>query len=83
MSRLWLGGLPIDTIVVNELPQSFIWHKHQHKVVWIISSWRLNQGWWIEHVWRDYYQLVTDTQLLVEIYHDLNTDTWALQRLYD
>lgn len=83
MSKLWLHGIPIQIKLLQTTPVAFVWNKKQHYVTSILRQWRLNQGWWEHQIWRDYYQLTTDTRLLVEIYHDLIHDTWALQRLYD
>jgi hypothetical protein len=83
MSKLWLQGIPIQTTVQKAMPVAFVWNKQHHRVNLILRQWRLDQGWWDEHIWRDYYKLITHTQLLVVIYHDLLNDTWLLQRLYD
>jgi hypothetical protein len=49
----------------------------------VANQWRLDVGWWRFRLWRDYYKVVTATGLLVIIYHDLTSDQWGLQRVYD
>ena len=64
-------------------PRQFIWWGEVHPVAEITRHWRLNADWWRHPVWRDHFKLTTETGLLVIIYHDLEGDSWYLQRLYD
>ena len=48
----------------------------------IALAWQLDVNWWGARVYRDYYKLLAAGMALV-IYHDLLTDAWALQRVYD
>jgi hypothetical protein len=34
-------------------------------------------------VWRQYFKVVTDTEILCQVYHDLLQDRWFFARLYD
>ncbi len=84
MTRLWLDGSPITVVTGGlEEPSHFTWQGERHTVREITRRWRINQDWWRERVWRDYFKLITHTGLLVVIYHDLQADQWYLQRLYD
>jgi hypothetical protein len=85
MSRLYD---PPEAIAVMtnrfSVPAYFIWRKRCHPVQSIPNYWRLDWGWWWPlHKSRDYFLIRTSTGLQVEIYHDLLTDTWFLQRKYD
>ena len=84
MSRFWPDGVPI-AVACNDLatPVAFTWEGNQHAVIQIIDRWRVDEGWWKRRVWREYFQVVTRTGLLVLIYHDLRAAEWRLQRLYD
>lgn len=64
-------------------PQSFEWNKKLHIVSDIVSRWIVDDSWWIERTWRDYYLVATDTGLLAVIFHDLVHEHWYIQRLYD
>ena len=84
MTHFWLAG---QLIVVNMdalwTPLQFTWDEQLHQVEDILDRWRIDQGWWRERVWREYFRLTTHTGLLAEIFHDLTTQYWYLQRLYD
>lgn len=84
MTHLWPAGNPI--VVLSDglaTPQSFTWQGRSHRVQQVARRWRVDQGWWRQRVWREYFKLTTQTGLLVIIYRDLLTGQWYLQRLYD
>ena len=84
MSRFWPDGVRI-VVTCDDLatPVAFSWESHRHVVDRVIERWRVDEGWWKRRVWREYFQLVTRSGLLVLIYHDVRTSEWRLQRLYD
>ena len=84
MSRFWPDGVRI-VVTCDDLatPVSFSWESHRHVVERVIERWRIDEGWWKRRVWREYFQLVTRSGLLVLIYHDVRAGEWRLQRLYD
>ncbi len=84
MTRLWPQGQPIPVSDdADGRPHRFRWQGRTHQVEQITRQWRVDVDWWRDRAWRAYFKLSTDTGLLVEIYHDLLTDQWYLQRLYD
>ena len=84
MTRLWLIG---SVIAVQHdawlVPQAFTWQGQTHRVQQLSKRWRIDQGWWEQRIWREYFKVTTQTGLLVIIYRDLLTGEWYLQRLYD
>ena len=84
MSRFWPDGMPI-VVTTDALatPTSFTWGEHRHAVEQIVDRWRVDVGWWQRRVWREYFQLVTKSGLLLLIYHDVRAGAWRVQRLYD
>jgi hypothetical protein len=84
MTHLWPQGEPItvqrDALL---LPQAFTWQGQIHRVQQVAKRWRVDQEWWQQRIWREYFKLTTQTGLLVIIYRDLLTGAWYLQRLYD
>jgi hypothetical protein len=64
-------------------PQWFIWQGHTHQVQQISKRWRIDQQWWEQRIWREYFKITTQSELLVIIYRDLLSGQWYLQRLYD
>lgn len=85
MTWFWAEGLvvTVETTGQGTLPVVFVWGAARHPVAGIIRRWRVDTGWWEDRVWRDYFRLYTETGLLVVLFHDLTTGTWALERLYD
>lgn len=84
MTRFWPGGLPIE-VEMDALwtPQRFTWGMTVHPVERVVDRWRVDEAWWRERIWREYFRLTTHTGLLVEVFHDLTGDEWYLQRVYD
>lgn len=84
MTRLWETSQIIRmTVDADGVPLRFVWQDRTHPVQQINNRWRVDVGWWRLHIWREHYKLTTATGLLVIVYHDLLTDNWYLQRLYD
>ncbi|MCG3212644.1 MAG: hypothetical protein FOGNACKC_06314 [Anaerolineae bacterium] len=84
MTHLWPAGVPIAVRHNPGLePQAFRWQEREYRVQAIAKRWRLDQSWWQQRVWREYFKLTTSDGLLVIIYLDLLTGQWYLQRLYD
>lgn len=84
MTHFWTTGDAI-TMRLNQsgLPHSFTWRGTRHNVLEIARRWRVDDGWWWQRTWRDYYKLTTTSGLLIVIYHDRLADRWFVQRLYD
>lgn len=84
MTRLYIGGTPIKVrIGADGLPYELVWRETVHPVAAVTRRWRIHRGWWRDPVWRDYFKLETRTGALAEVYHDLNTNKWYLQRWYE
>jgi hypothetical protein len=84
VTRLWVVGerISVETDQAGA-PVQFRWSGERHRVEAIADRWRADVQWWRLRVWREHFKLITDTGLLVIIYHDLPQDTWYLQRVYD
>ncbi len=84
MTYLWPAGQPIvvqaDALGV---PRCIDWLGQTHTVEIVANRWRVNEEWWRERIWREYFKLATDTGLLVVVFRDLVGGGWYLQRLYD
>lgn len=84
MTRFWPEGTLIAVVIqASGRPLRFEWQGQVHQVETIARQWRVDVGWWRVRIWRDYFKLTTDSGLLVVIYHELLTQQWYLQRLYD
>jgi hypothetical protein len=59
-------------------------HKgRRHKVVAVHERWRLEDGWWGDEERRCYYKIQTSHGSVYDIYHELVSDCWYLDRVYD
>lgn len=84
MTYTWPEGVPIDVIAdALGTPHQWVWEGMTHPVQRILSRWRLDEDWWRQRIWREYFRLYTSTGLLVVIYHDFVQRQWFLQVLYD
>jgi hypothetical protein len=76
-------GTPIRVAMNGKAPRRFDWQNRTHPVDTVLNQWRVDIEWWRVRVWRDYYKLITETGLMVLIFHDRTSNQWYLQRLYD
>jgi hypothetical protein len=84
MTRFWPEGMAIAVMCDDAAtPKMFTWQGHRHRVVAVHDRWRVDEGWWRRRAWREYFQLITASGLLAEIYHDVPSGRWYLQRVYD
>jgi hypothetical protein len=65
------------------VPRWFYLDGKRHKVIQVARRWRRDEEWWRVQHWREYFLVLTHTNLLVEIYHDLISHEWRWQRTYD
>jgi len=80
----WRGGDPVSNMQTeNGVPTCFTWQGRVHNVSAVAKMWRIDDGWWVQRVWQDYFKLITSTGLLVILSHDLLTGEWRLLRIYD
>ena len=75
-------GMALQVRTAAALPAEIRWREAWHPVEHIALSWQLDVCWWGARVYRDYYKLLAAGMALV-IYHDLLTDAWGVQRVYD
>lgn len=83
MTHLWPEGAAVKVWADADGPRRLVWNETVHPVQAITNQWRLDQGWWRLRIWRDYFMIETSTGFRLEVYHDLITDKWYLQRWYD
>lgn len=84
MTYLWAEGNPVE-VETNPrgLPLRLLWCGQLHTVHRIASRWRVDEGWWLGRIWREYFKLTTDTGLLLTLFQDIENNEWFIQRLYD
>ena len=47
------------------------------------SRWLADADWWSRPIAREYWKAVLNSELLIELFHDLHEDRWYLERIYD
>lgn len=82
MSRMRKDGLKLPVRTQGELPAALRWNGVWHPVERIALRWHLDRKRWGPRTHRNYFKLLAAGMALV-VYHDLLTDSWALQRVYD
>jgi hypothetical protein len=82
MTRLWANGEQIEMQSTRQgTPIAFYWGQSKHTITAILQRWRVDTDWWRTPVQKEYFQVQTDTGLLVTCYFD--GTQWYLQRVYD
>ena len=64
-------------------PVSLNYNGRRHSVLAVHERWRLEDGWWGDEEKRCYYRVQTSCGSVYDIYHELVTDCWYLDRVYD
>ena len=82
MSRMRKDGLKLPVRTQGEVPTALRWNGVWHPVERISLRWHLDRKRWGPRTHRNYFKLLAAGMALV-VYHDLLTDSWALQRVYD
>ncbi|MDP9351215.1 MAG: hypothetical protein M3P51_06720 [Chloroflexota bacterium] len=82
MSRLLDPAQPIEVRRDKHGDPVWIGWQRGQKVLEINRYWRIDDEWWRKEISRMYYELVVPIGL-VEVYQDLLTGEWFLERLHD
>jgi hypothetical protein len=48
-----------------------------------IARWKVETRWWDKPVVREYWRALLNNNLLCELYRDLSTNEWFVERVYD
>ena len=84
MSPFWSEGLPVRAQDEAERPRQFLWGWRWHRVAAVRHRWRVHTRWWTdEEIWRDYWEVTTDTGLLSTLNYDRLSEAWYLERVYE
>ena len=84
MSKLFQRAIRIQVSEgVHYEPIMLLYRGRQEKVAEILKQWRVTRCWWSKGIQREYFQIRTEAGVAGELYRDLLTGTWYLQRVYD
>ena len=48
-----------------------------------IARWKVETSWWDKAVVREYWKVLLNNNLLCELYRDVATNDWFIERVYD
>jgi hypothetical protein len=77
---------PVNIRVRNNAqgePVSFTSGRRIERVRRVAKRWRVSKEWWRKEVSREYFQVETERGSICEMYCDLLTRSWYLQRICD
>lgn len=84
MSKLFQQAIKLEVEEgIHRKPISFVYQGRRERVKEILKQWRIVQGWWKRVIEREYLQVETESGIVCELYRDLLTGAWYLQRVYD
>ena len=84
MSKLFREAITLEVKEdIRHRPVGFLYKGRKEGVKEICEQWRLSQEWWKSAVDREYFRVRTLRGIVYEMYRDLLTGAWYLQRVYD
>jgi len=82
MTRLLSPPTPVEVTLNADGTLAFITGGWQGRVD-PIARWKVETEWWKRPVVREYWKVLLNSSLLCDLYHDLETDRWFVERVYD
>ena len=84
MSKLFHEAITLEVKEdIQHRPIAFLYKGGKEGVEEICEQWRVSQGWWEKATDREYFRVRTVRGIVCEMYRDLLTGAWYLQRIYD
>jgi hypothetical protein len=84
MSKLFKEAIRLEVAEgVRHEPTAFLYKGRREGVGETLKQWRVVQGWWRRPVEREYFQVRTESGTVCDLYRNLLTGVWYLQRIYD
>ncbi len=68
---------------IGGTPLSFVRNDKMEKIKSIYQHWRVADEWWREEIARDCFTIRTSSGLVCDIYRDMKTNRWYLNRIHD
>jgi hypothetical protein len=82
VTRLLSPAAAVELTLANDGTPAFITGA-LHGAIDPIARWKVETEWWNRAVVREYWKVVVGSDLLCELYHDLDRDQWFVERIYD
>lgn len=84
MSKLFREAIELEVQEdVQRKPLTFLYKDRREGVAETVRQWRVVQEWWKRPVEREYFQVKMKSGAICELYRNLLTGVWYLQRIYD
>jgi hypothetical protein len=84
MNKLFYESITLEVKEnIQHRPISFLYKGRKEGVEEICQQWRVSREWWKKPTDREYFRVRTVRDIVCEIYRDLLTGAWYLQRIYD
>jgi hypothetical protein len=84
MSKLFHEAITLEVQEdIQHRPIAFSYKGGKESVEEICEQWRVSQEWWKRATDREYFRVRTARGIVCEMYRDLLTGAWYLQRIYD
>lgn len=84
MTPFWPDGRRVEVKTIGDIPHTLHWRGDDHPLEHLSTRWRVHTRWWLpEEVWRDYWEVTTESGFLCVLYRELLHDEWYLERVYD
>lgn len=82
MTRLLSPPIPVEVSLDADGTPSFMTGEWQGTID-PIARWKVDAEWWNRPVVREYWKALLNSSVLCELYHDLESDRWFVERVYD
>ena len=84
MSKLFHEAITLEVKEdIQHRPIAFLYKSGKEGVEEICEQWRVSREWWRKGTDREYFRVRTARGIVCEMYRDLITGAWYLQRIYD
>ena len=84
MSKLFHEAIILEVKEnIQHRPISFLYKGRKEGIEEICEQWRVSKEWWKSAVNREYFRVRTVRGIVCEMYRDLLTSAWYLQRIND
>ena len=70
---------PITVVTRDDVPIAIVEKETRHAIVQIQDTWIIQDEWWRQEMYRQYYCLLLDSGTLHTVFHDRIADTWHEQ----
>jgi hypothetical protein len=84
MSKLFHEAIALEVKEdIQHRPIAFLYKGGKEGIEELCEQWRVSREWWQSADDREYFRVRTVKGIVCEMYRDLLTGAWYLQRIYD